>query len=317
MAKSEFVGVLCSLKYEGMSANNVISGFKSTGIFSWDPTKYPVDRLNPEKLRRYKANEPDIEYAQFADATQCPLVEADGAFVANGQPQKALVEIAQPSTSHTAPETLNTGMTLGWDSISLQQTLASDIQSSELNISFEKLLLRKISKTPTSKVTRRKIDPHGRVLTSEESQENLKKKQKIVSVADQQSDDSDEYKGWEKGEDLDLNFSECEENPVELYKQDEYNVGEFVLVLFMGGKINTTMFRYVCIVQDLKPERECCYQVMELKCIDSDKKSFVSKESDLSSVSSVHILGKLPTPEVVGVNRIQYRFTHPIYVCEL
>ncbi|KAJ8885004.1 hypothetical protein PR048_011200 [Dryococelus australis] len=28
--------------------------------FPWDPTKYPVDRLNCEKLMRYKANEADI-----------------------------------------------------------------------------------------------------------------------------------------------------------------------------------------------------------------------------------------------------------------
>ncbi|KAJ8868208.1 hypothetical protein PR048_032017 [Dryococelus australis] len=89
ITKSEFVDELCLLWYEGMIANNVISGFKSTRIFPSDHTKYPLDRINPEKLTRYKANEPDVEYAQFSEATQCPVVETDGVSVANVQPQEA------------------------------------------------------------------------------------------------------------------------------------------------------------------------------------------------------------------------------------
>lgn len=52
-SKSEFVDLMCSVWYEGLSSLNIISGFRVCGIFPINRERYPVKRLNPELLKQY------------------------------------------------------------------------------------------------------------------------------------------------------------------------------------------------------------------------------------------------------------------------
>lgn len=56
LQKSEFVNILCEVWQNGLKPDNIISGFRSTGIYPSDRTKYPVPRFDPEKFRRYQKN---------------------------------------------------------------------------------------------------------------------------------------------------------------------------------------------------------------------------------------------------------------------
>ena len=51
--KSEFVDIVCSVWKEGITALNIVSGFRSRGVFPINRDKYPVSRLNPQKLQKY------------------------------------------------------------------------------------------------------------------------------------------------------------------------------------------------------------------------------------------------------------------------
>lgn len=53
LTKSEFVDLICSIWTQGISSLNIISGFRTCGIFPFNQDRYPVDRLNPEKLQKY------------------------------------------------------------------------------------------------------------------------------------------------------------------------------------------------------------------------------------------------------------------------
>lgn len=54
-SNSEFVDLLCSIWHDGLKKENIISGFYSTGIYPPNKFKYPRDRLDPEKLKRYES----------------------------------------------------------------------------------------------------------------------------------------------------------------------------------------------------------------------------------------------------------------------
>ena len=41
----------CSIWHQGLSAQNVISGFRATGIYPTNKTKYPTNRFDPQLLK--------------------------------------------------------------------------------------------------------------------------------------------------------------------------------------------------------------------------------------------------------------------------
>jgi len=47
--------MICSLWRNGLDAQNIISGFRSTGVFPVDKTKYKLSRLDKFKLQSYTA----------------------------------------------------------------------------------------------------------------------------------------------------------------------------------------------------------------------------------------------------------------------
>ena len=53
-SKPLFVDLLCSIWQERLSPENAISGFKATGIFPVNRTKYPKERMDPRLLKQYE-----------------------------------------------------------------------------------------------------------------------------------------------------------------------------------------------------------------------------------------------------------------------
>ena len=54
LSKPLLVDLLCSIWREGLSSANAISGFKATGMFPVDRTKYPKERMDPRLLKQYE-----------------------------------------------------------------------------------------------------------------------------------------------------------------------------------------------------------------------------------------------------------------------
>ncbi|MCL4152262.1 UNVERIFIED_CONTAM: hypothetical protein GTU68_060681 [Idotea baltica] len=55
LRKASFVNMLCKVWKKGLSSENIVSGFKATGIFPINPAKYSTSRLDTVKLQTYNA----------------------------------------------------------------------------------------------------------------------------------------------------------------------------------------------------------------------------------------------------------------------
>ena len=53
ISKSTFVDLLASVWYTGLSPENVKAGFRATGIYPVDRSRYPTDRFDPRLVKRY------------------------------------------------------------------------------------------------------------------------------------------------------------------------------------------------------------------------------------------------------------------------
>ena len=54
LTKANFVNLLSKVWHEGLKPSNVVSGFRTTGIFPVDREKYKKSRLDPRLLKRYE-----------------------------------------------------------------------------------------------------------------------------------------------------------------------------------------------------------------------------------------------------------------------
>jgi hypothetical protein len=53
LAKSDYVDLLCDVWFQGLSVQNIQTGFRSTGIFPVDRSKYPLAKFNCVKMASY------------------------------------------------------------------------------------------------------------------------------------------------------------------------------------------------------------------------------------------------------------------------
>ena len=51
--KAAFVTQLCNIWHQGLSPNNIKAGFKATGVYLVDSTKFPKDHLHKRLVKRY------------------------------------------------------------------------------------------------------------------------------------------------------------------------------------------------------------------------------------------------------------------------
>lgn len=162
LGKSEFCDLLCEIWEEGISEQVIKSAFKTTGIFPCNKDKYPVHRLDPEKMKRYQNSELNPEdptnvfVHEQPEPELLPLVEANNIFV----------DVAGPSMEINNVNT----------SASPTPSCSSQRNTCTERLSFETLLLSKIKRTAPSTQTRKKID--GTVLTSAEFLSEIEKKNK-------------------------------------------------------------------------------------------------------------------------------------------
>ena len=76
ITKSKFVDLLCSIWHKGLSPKNAMSGFRATGIYPVDRTKYPTERYDPRLVKRYekwaKLGKPEDIMEDLATSIQTP-----------------------------------------------------------------------------------------------------------------------------------------------------------------------------------------------------------------------------------------------------
>lgn len=192
---------------------------------------------------------------------------------------------------------------------------------------------KKVGKSTASTKKRRKIEPYGKVITSEEfishindtvnkdkniSKRKIRKKNKIVESESESSSKKDDIskddddgclneENWATGN---------SEDEVELNNAaTEIKVGDYILVSFKGGKRNAFLYKYVCTVSKIN---EPDIKVMELKSLNSNKSEYKLMKNDISVVDRGAILGILPIPQVVQISadRVKYVFSKPVPVVE-
>lgn len=215
LQKNEFVDLLCSIWHQGLSPENVISGFKSTGIFPLDRSKYPTDRLDPQKLARHSVdkNRPNAGREQIAATDNNDIVStpneshrvdsspANGFEAAperrssEGNPRQELqnstddcspnlrlspVFFLHGERAATSPDqpSASTQTNATTSSQSSTSCTCSGHSSVDVSPTFENLLLQKISKSNPTNKCRRKIDTGAAVITSEDYLKKITEKNK-------------------------------------------------------------------------------------------------------------------------------------------
>jgi len=103
LKKDTFVDLLCSIWHRGLSKENAISGFRTTGIYPTDSSKYPIARFDACILRSYKkwdelGRPDDFDFENLPDEEAC-----------QPQPCQSHFLLSTPSTSSTPPSTPSTG----------------------------------------------------------------------------------------------------------------------------------------------------------------------------------------------------------------
>ncbi|KAJ8879534.1 hypothetical protein PR048_020142 [Dryococelus australis] len=139
LTKSEFVDLICSIWFEGLHPANIISGFKTMGIFPCDRTKYPTDCLDSGKLKKY---------------------------------------LEGTTESSVIPESGQTDLNVSEEII--DRTLAAEMPSTSkpaaaVDCNLESIFLQRIKCTSMATATRRKVDVHTRVITSDEYKNEIEK----------------------------------------------------------------------------------------------------------------------------------------------
>ncbi|KAJ8891144.1 hypothetical protein PR048_010658 [Dryococelus australis] len=100
----------------------------------------------------------------------------------------------------------------------------------------------------------------------------------------------------------------CEEDTMVFEDMAEDNAlpESFALVTLLGGKRGATKYRYVCIIQEVQ---EGDLKVLGMRCVDKTKKTFTTKDDDISFVNRSQDEGILPTIEMNATGaRVNYIF---------
>lgn len=153
--KSEFTEILCEIWKPAFQPAVVKKGFESTGIYPLNITKYPVERLDPTKLERYRRHLRERELGQNQMSAAAP--------------ESFSMPLAQPSSDKDEPPQPGCSF---WTSTPTRSRVESVADEVPLDVSasssFEHLLLEKINKTPAVPKKRKMVDCSAKVITSDE-----------------------------------------------------------------------------------------------------------------------------------------------------
>lgn len=139
-----------------------------------------------------------------------------------------------------------------------------------------------------------------------------KSKKKIMEESETSDDEEPEDNGNTSS---DVDPFEISQDFCDLECDSSISTGDYVLVRFLGGKRNTTHYRYACVVQKVFDDGDI--EVMSMKILNEDKTIFKMNETDISNVNKEDVLGKLPSPTMLTYgDRIKYKFDKPVDVFE-
>lgn len=97
-------------------------------------------------------------------------------------------------------------------------------------------------------------------------------------------------------------FSETESSESGMELSEMAKEGDFLLVKFVGGKRNTTTFKYLCVLQEQVRNEETKkvehFKVQALRSYDDTKKVFVLIDNDVSHILPSQVESVVPTPEI-------------------
>ena len=200
LSKSTFVDLICSIWHQGLSAENAISGFRATGIYPTDKTKYPTNRFDPRLLKRYEhwvqMGKPKDIMEDLATSVNTPQKFKPPQETASTNKS---VKSSTPNLPSYSQKDVSTGSSAIIAASSTHESMTCDcnickvigpkpapvsgycwvpawtLQKDTGDKSFEELVLDKI-KGPQQKkqVKRRKIDATTKVITDEKYVEKLR-----------------------------------------------------------------------------------------------------------------------------------------------
>jgi hypothetical protein len=186
LTKAEFSQIVCKV-WRKVQTENIVKGFATMGIYPLNPSKYPVSRLNPNKLEKYRAFK-----ANASTTTDSTLdIDADAPFSGGVVPTSTPVRdpvvlnsfASASNSSSSVIDTSSCSANATLDTASHGNSYATSANATALieespGTKFEKCLLSKVNKTQPGEAKRRKIDGGGKVITTEEYLEQIEKVKK-------------------------------------------------------------------------------------------------------------------------------------------
>lgn len=304
LTKSEFANIICELWNEGISQDVIKRSFETTGLYPCSKEKYPKERLNELKLKKYyECAQPDtfLNICEVNDQKKDKEID-------NG-PAKDQHKEEEDEIMRTEEEPANP--------LNLEPKLT------EASTSFEAILLAKINKSIPEAKRRRKIDSNCAVLTSAEYLEGIKRKettqkeklqtkrvQKKKRIASSSSESELENIVLQDESDIEENMTLAD--LIQAYSDDEFetdsnviHTGEYVLIKFATKK---KLVHYVALVEKIVANE---YSVSYLR---RKVDKFIFPEvPEKYNVDKDDIVMKLPSPTFhAGTARISQKLSFPI-----
>lgn len=296
-----------------MTISNIINGFKKTGVCPYNPSIFKEEDFLPSYVTDRHC-EINTESTQTSEPTSSEttnpvtLVEQDYEEPVAGPSGSSsstnfLVSPEQllPFPKAGSRKLSKKGRKKLKSAILTDTPIKNDIES-ELRLREEK----KMKKTEKSKTrTTAQLMKTNKV-------EKVKRK---VLKSSSSSSDMSEVPYAESDDSWNKDSEEFEHlAPV---NNDTLKKGKFAIVQFKGGKRLTSIYKYLCLIDDVDDEDGEC-RVVSLKCLNDSKKIFSLLETDVSDVKFEQIIGITPDPTIsLKGERIYYQFSKPLEIFEI
>lgn len=210
LRKADFVNLLAKIWRQGLTEKNIKSGFRATGIYPTDSTKYKIERLDKVKLRTYKCwvaagkpvnekGEPRLSELNAEEHIEQQPEQSEPPIQENPQPSTSTTSAKRqlhfsdqtPSTSRTPPD-----VTSPSDLTKRLQRFAPpgmkytvQLVPEEDETTFDAVIKSRgrPSAQPTQPQKRHRISMHAAVLSSEELKKIKESKEKGKSKCTKKS----------------------------------------------------------------------------------------------------------------------------------
>nr|CAH7760106.1 unnamed protein product [Callosobruchus chinensis] len=285
-----FANLLCKIWHEGITPETILTGFRSTGIYPPNRNKYPVSRIDPEKLHRYEENKRISN-----QCAPCPP---------NQPPQEAML------LDTSLPGTKSAQATISFESLLLDKVnkhpkpvpptrrridgKGKVITAQEYLDAIKAKVESKINKvSKKSKENKAPSENHGSPKINRCKQLSKSKSKK---TEDNSSDSDSTEEISDKSDDSDSVDIVPAPDYIQMFSVERLHKNDFILAKFRGGKRSSFIYRYVCYILNICDSGEI--EVMGLISTSPDKDKFRKVVSDVSYITKEDVIGKLPLPDV-------------------